>query len=387
MLRFLTAGESHGKSLTAIIEGLPSGIQLNEESINKQLARRQLGYGRGDRMKIEKDQVDVTAGLRHGKTIGSPLCLVIYNKDHEKWLDIMDTAPNEHMLDRTVTKPRPGHADLSGGIKYNHTDLRNILERASARETAIKVAAGAVAMAFLDNFGIRISSYVTSIGSATMKPGTAITEEMRQHIEDSPVRCPDIEIERLMINEIDLAKAAGDSLGGNFKIIIENLPVGIGSHVHWDRRLDANLSRSLISIPAIKAVEFGMGAQTAFVPGSKVHDEIFYNGYFYRKTNNAGGIEGGITNGESVIVSCTMKPIPTLYKPLFSVDILTKEAFTADIERSDTCAVPAAAVVAEAMAALTIAEAILEKFGGDSISESLRNFNSYKKYTQEVYNE
>lgn len=384
MLRFLTAGESHGKCLTAIIEGLPSGIELTEKEINKELFRRQQGYGRGGRMRIEKDQVEITAGLRHGKTLGSPLCLVIHNRDFENWKQVMSTSPDDASDARSVTRPRPGHADLSGGIKYRHEDLRNILERASARETAIKVAVGAVAKSFLAHFGISLYSYVASIGSEAMDAETVITSEAIERIEASPVRCPDEAAEARMIKAIDAAKAAGDSLGGTFRIVICSVPVGLGTHVHWDRRLDANLARALMSIQAIKGVEVGMGFQTAREPGSKVHDEIAYKDGFYHKTNNAGGIEGGISNGEEIIVTCAMKPIPTLYTPLQSVDFLTKEPFAAGIERSDICAVPAAAVVGEAMAAFVIADAMMEKFGGDSIKETLHNYHTYLAYLRKL---
>ncbi len=384
MLRFLTAGESHGKCLTAIIEGLPSGIEINEEYINKNLHRRQLGYGRGGRMKLETDTAEITAGVRHGKTLGSPLCLVIYNHDYENWTDIMSISKSDAIDMKEVTKPRPGHADLAGSIKYRHKDIRNILERASARETAIRTAAASVALALLESFGIQISSYVASIGEASMSGHPAITPKILEIIEASPVRCPDKKAEMLMIEAIDAAKASGDSLGGTFTVVAKNIPIGIGSHVHWDRRLDGNLSRAMMSIPGIKGVEIGAGFDAAKLPGSRIHDEIFYGGSFYRDTNNAGGIEGGISNGEDILVTCAMKPIPTLVKPLQSVDIESKEAFPASYERSDVCAVPAASIVGEAAVSLELAAAFIDKFGGDSLEEMLGNYSSYMTYIRGV---
>ncbi|MHB1392185.1 MAG: chorismate synthase [Clostridia bacterium] len=384
MLRFLTAGESHGKCLTAIIEGLPSGIEISEEYINKNLHRRQLGYGRGGRMKLETDTVEITAGVRHGKTLGSPLCLVIYNRDYENWTDIMSISKSDAIAMKEVTKPRPGHADLAGSIKYRHKDIRNILERASARETAIRVAAGSVALALLESFGIQIRSYVISIGEVSLSGYSVITPEALEIIEASPVRCPDKKAELLMIEAIDAAKAAGDSLGGIFTVVAKNIPIGIGSHVHWDRRLDGNLSRAMMSIPGIKGVEIGAGFDAAKLPGSKIHDGIFYDGSFYRDTNNAGGIEGGISNGEDILISCAMKPIPTLIRPLQSVDIESKEAFPASYERSDVCAVPAASIVGEAAASLELAAAFIDKFGGDSLEEMLGNYNNYLTYIRGV---
>lgn len=379
MLRYLTAGESHGKCLTAIIEGLPSGVELDEAFINSRLARRQQGYGRGGRMAIERDTVEITAGVRHGKTLGSPVCLVVKNRDYENWEKIMGAFASGQADEKTVTKPRPGHADLAGAIKYGHRDIRNILERASARETAIRTAVGAVAMCFINSLGITVRSYVHSIGNVTVDQPYPLNAEQWQYSESSQLSCPDPKAEALMMAAIDKAKENGDSLGGIFRVVINNVPVGLGSHVHWDRRLDANLSRALMGIPAIKGVEFGMGFAAAGRPGSEVHDEIGYNGSFFRSTNNAGGIEGGISNGEEIVISCAMKPIPTLYRPLRSVDLLTKEPFEASIERSDVCAVPAAAVVAEAASAFEIAAAIVEKFGGDSLDEMLRNYNGYMK--------
>ncbi len=384
MLRFLTAGESHGKCLTAIIEGLPSGIEINEEYINKNLYRRQLGHGRGGRMKLETDTVEITSGVRHGKTLGSPVCLVIFNHDYQNWTDIMSIAKNDAIDMKKVTRPRPGHADLSGSIKYHHKDIRNILERASARETAIRTAVGSVAMALLESFEIEICSYVISIGAASFTGHPDITPGLLEIIEASPVRCPNKETEALMIKAIDSAKASGDSLGGSFRVAAKNIPVGLGSHVHWDRRLDANLSRAMMSIPGIKGVEIGAGFDAARLPGSKIHDEILYDGSFYRGTNNAGGIEGGISNGEDILITCGMKPIPTLLSPLQSVDLESKEAFPASIERSDICAVPAASIVGEAAASFELAAGLVEKFGGDSLEEMLSNYNNYMNYIRGI---
>ena len=384
MLRFLTAGESHGKCLTTIIEGLPSGIEISQEYINKSLYRRQLGYGRGGRMKLEKDQVEITSGVRHGKTLGSPLCLVIYNQDWNNWADIMSISETDTIDLKSVTKPRPGHADLAGSIKYRHKDIRNVLERASARETAIRTAAGSVASSLLNSFGIQISSYVISIGNVSLTEHPSVTSEVLDIVEASPVRCPDKETEMLMLKAIDSAKASGDSLGGTFGVVAKNIPPGIGSHVHWDRRLDANLSRAMMSIPGIKAVEIGAGFDAARLPGSRVHDEIFYNGSFYRNTNNAGGIEGGMSNGEDILITCAMKPIPTLMKPLSSVDMESKKAFPASVERSDSCAVPSASVVGEAAASIELAAAFIDKFGGDSLEEMLENYNNYMTYIRGI---
>ena len=384
MLRFLTAGESHGKCLTAIIEGLPSGVEISEEYINTNLFRRQQGYGRGGRMELEQDRVEITAGVRQGKTLGSPVCLMLYNRDYGNWADIMSISEKNAIDNREITRPRPGHADLAGAIKYRHKDMRNILERASARETAIRTAAGSVALALLKCFGIQIYSYVASIGGVGLTEHPAITPEVLEIIEASPVRCPEKAAERLMINAINAAKASGDSIGGTFRIIVKNVPPGIGSHVHWDRRLDANLSRAMMSIPGIKGVEIGAGFDSAKLPGSKMHDGILYDGSFHRSSNNAGGIEGGISNGEDILITCAMKPIPTLAKPLQSIDVGTKEAFPACVERSDVCAVPSASIVGEAAASLELAAAFIEKFGGDSIEEMLANYNSYMTYVRGI---
>jgi len=394
MIRFLTAGESHGKCLTLIVEGIPSGLQLAPQDIDKDLARRQMGYGRGGRMKIESDRADITAGVRTGVTLGSPISVIINNKDWDNWQDVMspdiESANPDRISKSSVTKPRPGHADLAGGIKYNHHDLRNVLERASARETAARVAAGAIAKRLLDELGIFIASFVIQIGECSIRdlPDLQIFfskerfSKFQKKIDKSPVRCPDKEAETCMIKAIDSAKEAGDSIGGIFQVAVLNVPIGLGSHVHWDRKLDARLAYALMSIPAIKGVEIGLGFETAKKTGSQVHDEIYYDSAkgFYHKTNNAGGIEGGISNGEPIVIRVAMKPIPTLSKPLKSVDFASKEPFLAAKERSDTCAVPAAGIVGEAMVAIEIANAVLEKFGGDTINELKRNFTSYIDY-------
>ncbi|AVX19433.1 chorismate synthase [Carboxydocella sporoproducens DSM 16521] len=369
-LRFLTAGESHGPALTVIIEGMPAGVPLTKAEIDEQLWRRQQGYGRGGRMAIEKDEVEILSGIRHGLTLGSPISLLIRNRDWENWQEIMSPHPRTEGTgtEKKVTRARPGHADLSGGIKYKHGDLRNILERASARETAARVAAGAVARALLRAAGIELVGQVTAIGGVTADTSDLTWEEIACRIPRSPVFCADEKASRKMMAAIDEARAAGDSLGGVVEVAALGVPVGLGSHVHWDRRLDGRLAQAVMSIQAIKGVEIGMGFLAAARPGSEVHDEIFWEegrGY-YRETNRAGGIEGGISNGEPIIVRAAMKPIPTLYRPLRSVDIETNQPYLASIERSDICAVPAALVVVEAMVALVLADAILERYGGDN---------------------
>lgn len=396
MIRFLTAGESHGKCLTIIVEGVPSGLSLSSQDMNIDLVRRQMGYGRGGRMKIESDRAELTAGVRAGITLGSPISVTIQNKDWENWQDVMssdiDSLDSERVLKRAVTQPRPGHADLAGGIKYNHSDLRNILERASARETASRVVAGVVAKRLLAELNIFITSFVIQIGEhfsnteiqkISSKDGFV---EFQNKIDNSPVRCLDSKAEKCMIKAIDSAKETGDSIGGIFQVVVFNLPIGLGSHVHWDRKLDARLAYAVMSIPAVKGVEVGLGFETAKRKGSQVHDEIYYDSEigFYHKSNNAGGLEGGISNGEPIIIKAVMKPIPTLMTPLKSVDFATKEPFLATKERSDVCAVPAAGIVGEAMVAIEIANAVMEKFGGDSITELKRNFESYKEYVAKI---
>lgn len=388
MLRVLTAGESHGRELTAILEGMPSGLAVSSAGIDAELRRRQSGYGRGGRMKIETDRVEITAGVRHGKTLGSPIALVVRNRDWENWTSIMSPDASAASTEKSVTRPRPGHADLTGGLKYGHRDLRNVLERSSARETTMRVAAGALAKRLLDEFGMKVFSWVVEIGGVKAK-AAGVPEALFKRAENSEVRCPDDAASRAMMARIDKAKAEGDSLGGAFEVVLTGVPPGLGSYVQWDRKLDARCAFALMSIQAIKGAEVGMGFRAASTPGSGVHDEIFYSSKgssakfwprrpgFTRKTNNAGGIEGGMSNGEPIVLRGAMKPIPTLYKPLRSVDIGTKKPFKASVERSDTCAVPAAAVIAESVVAFEIAAAFLEKFGGDSVKETGRNYRGY----------
>lgn len=395
MLRFLTAGESHGRLLTAIIDGLPSGLPVEAARIDLELRRRQGGYGRGGRMKIEKDAVEIASGVRWSRTLGSPVTLIVRNRDWENWEEVMAPEEPQAPVDYTpVTRPRPGHADLTGGIKYGHRDLRNVLERSSARETAARVAVGAVARSLLSEVGVGVYSWVTGIGELSWAPGEASAATLHGKAERSEVRCPDPAAGSKMIKRIERAKKDGDSLGGVFTVAVTGVPPGLGSHTQWDRKLDGRLAGSLMSIQAIKGVEVGMGFGAARTPGSGVHDEIYYRkagrrgtgssgGFwpreprFYRKTNNAGGIEGGMSNGEPIVVSAAMKPIPTLYRPLKSVDIESKKAFKASVERSDVCAVPAASVVAEAVVAFEVASVFLEKFSGDTLEEVKRNYLGY----------
>jgi chorismate synthase len=381
--RFLTAGESHGEALTAIIEGLPAGLPLSEADIDADLARRQRGYGRGGRMKIERDHAHISAGVRWGVTLGSPLTLTIQNRDWENWKDTMAVGdPPAGASAKAVTRPRPGHADLAGAMKYAHRDIRNVLERSSARETTARVAVAGVARRLLREFGITILSHVTEIGGVRIGPLALPWEEIAQRAEASEVRCADPEAERAMIEAIDAAKGKGDTLGGVFEVVAVGCPVGLGSYVHWDRKLDGRLAQAFCSIHAIKGAEVGMGFEAARRPGSEVHDEILFDaaGGFTRGTNSAGGLEGGVTNGQPVVVRAAMKPISTLRRPLRSVDLETKDAVEAVVERSDVCAVPAAGVVGEAMMAIVLAEAFLAKFGGDSLDEIRRNYRAYQEY-------
>jgi chorismate synthase len=396
MLRFLTAGESHGKALVTIIEGMPAGLAIDLDTVTAELRRRQTGYGRGRRMAIESDRAEPLSGLRHGLTTGGPIALLIPNKDWENWQRTMyvETAmPAEASgADRPpVTRPRPGHADLAGFVKYGHDDMRDVLERASARETAARVAVGAIARQLLGAVGTAIVSHVVRIGSAAVAAPLAITfDRVRAIASDSPLHCADAAVEQMMIGEIDRAREAGDTMGGTFEVIAHDVPPGLGSHVHWDRKLDGRLAQALMSIPAIKAVGIGLGPGVAGVPGSQVHDEIVARapgraaGPFpglNRPTNNAGGLEGGVTNGEDLRVTAYMKPISTLMKPLRSVDLATMIESPATIERSDVCAVPAAAVVGEAMVAIVLADALVEKFGGDSIEELVANWKAFQERT------
>jgi chorismate synthase len=389
MFRFVTAGESHGKCLLGIIEGLPAGLPIDSEFINSELHRRQLGYGRGGRMQIERDRVEITSGVRHGKTLGSPISFRIENRDWSHWEIAMATDPvSEGENRRSVTRPRPGHADLAGVLKYQTRDVRDILERASARETAARVAIGAFCKLLLRDFGILLGSHVLAIGTVRVAErfeNLPMNEIMRLDA-DSPLRCADREAEIAMMTLIDRAKKAGDTLGGVLEVSAGSVPPGLGSHTQWDLRLDGQLAQAMMSIPAAKAVEIGSGIAAAGSFGSQVHDEIFYSREarsFFRNTNRAGGVEGGITNGADLRIRVYMKPIPTLRKPLMSVDLATKEAFEAAFERSDTCVVPAAAVIAEAMAAIVLTRAFLDKFGGDSMAELQCNVTSYLRLVEQ----
>jgi chorismate synthase len=403
-LRYLTAGESHGKALIGILEGIPSGLSLSEEDIDKDLARRQKGYGRGGRMKIESDHAEILSGVRWGKTIGSPITLLIENKDYQNWIRGMSSYAEDEGSIPAVTRPRPGHADLTGAMKYGHDDMRNVLERSSARETAMRVALGAVAKKFLQTFHIVIGSFVIQIGDIRMQesrgqgikgsvdsshllePSNPRTlESLYKKAEKSPVRCPDAETTGRMMKLIDRAAKSGDSVGGVFAVFVTGAPVGLGSHIQWDKRLDGRLAHALMSIQAIKGVEVGLGFEMSKRSGSEVMDEIFYSDRsgFYRKTNNAGGTEGGMTDGMPILLRAGMKPIPTLRRPLRSVDITTRKPVKAVYERSDICAVPAAGVIGEAMVALTIADVFLDKFGGDSMEEIQRNYASYIRHIKQ----
>jgi len=382
MLRFLDAGESHGKCLISIIEGLPAGLSLEENKINLDLIRRQGGYGRGKRMKIEQDQVEILSGLVEGKTIGSPLGLMIRNKDWENWQD--KKYPS-------LTIPRPGHADFTGAIKYGFENVRKVLERASARQTAMRVAIGSVAQQFLEEFNLNLFSYVLRIGQVKARRITSFNPKIKAEINKSPVYCLDGIASIGMCREIDRAQEKGNTLGGVFEVVITDVPIGLGSYVEWDRRLDARLASAFMSIPGVKVVEIGKGIESSEKKGSDVHDEIFVHqkleknsSRYYRKTNRAGGIEGGVTNGEEVVIRAYIKPIPTLLNPLHSIDFTTKKATKAIYQRSDICVVPAASVVGEAVAAWEIAAAFLEKFGGDSLLEIKENYKNYKKRLQKI---
>lgn len=384
MLRYLNAGESHGRGLMAVVEGVPSGLPITAEAINTDLIRRQGGYGRGGRMRIEKDRIEFICGVRKGKTLGNPLGLLIWNKDWENWKDIMAAEPGTPSSERVVTRPRPGHADLVGAIKYGHRDIRNVLEKASARETAIRVAIGGVAKSLLAQFDMQVVSYTMDIGGMTASSPTDPLAAY-QEAEQSDVRCHDPEAAKKMIEHIRGAKHKGDSLGGIFEVVVTNPPIGLGTYAQWDRRLTARLAMAAMSIQAMKGVEIGMGFESARRYGSEVHDDIYFDqtaGQFIRKSNNAGGLEGGITNGQSIVVRVAMKPIATLYTPKDSVDIVTKEPFEATVERSDICTVPAAGVVGEAVIAYEMANALIEKFGGDTLEEMKRNFEAYQEYVR-----
>lgn len=381
-MRYLTAGESHGPELTTIIEGVPAGLTLSVEAINHELSRRQGGYGRGGRMKIEKDQVRITSGIRHGKTLGSPITMIVENRDWKNWQKVMSVeavAEKDEKL-RRVSKPRPGHADLVGGMKYHHSDLRNVLERSSARETTMRVAVGAIAKQILAAVDIEIASHVAILGGieATV-PEELSVKEIQIKATASEVNMVDETVEESVKELIDQTKKAGDTIGGVVEVRTDNVPAGLGSYVQWDRKLDGKIAQIMMSINAFKGVEFGIGFEAARQPGSKVMDEIVWDEGYSRTSNHLGGFEGGMTNGEQIIVRGVMKPIPTLYKPLISVDIDTKEPYKASVERSDSTAVPAASVVAEHVVATVLAEEILEKFSSDTIDELQQAVAEYRE--------
>ena len=378
MLRYLTAGESHGPEISAILEGLPAGVPVAPEVVDHDLKRRQGGYGRGRRMQIETDTIEIRGGVRHGKSMGGPVSLVVQNQDWKNWTDVMSIEEPDGPVRRQVTRPRPGHADLAGGLKYDRRDLRDILERASARETTMRVAVGAIARSLLAEFGIEVLSHVVRIGQVDADVSGLSNDEIQERAEASPVRCADADAAQKMIGEIDRAKSLKDTIGGVFEVKVLNAPPGLGSHVQWDRKLDGRLAQAIMSIQAVKGVEIGLGFGVTQVLGSEVHDEIFYgDGRFFRETNRAGGVEGGMTEGEEIVVRGALKPIATLMRTIMSVDIETKEAFDSAKERSDVCTVPAAGVIGEAVVAFVVADAMQEKFGGDSLDEMKRNYQGY----------
>jgi chorismate synthase len=386
MLRFTTAGESHGPALVSILEGMVAGLELRAEDVNQELARRQQGYGRGRRMQIERDEVEFLSGVRAGETLGSPIAMLIRNRDWKNWQEVMDPAPgsgDETLRKRAVTRPRPGHADLAGLLKYDRQDARDILERASARETTARVAAGAVCRRFLAEFGVRIGSHVVHLGGVDAHYPDPLPDDINAVADQSPVRMLDAKAAELAVARIDAARAAGNTLGGICEVVARGLPAGLGSHVSWDRKLDGRLGAALLSIPAVKGVEIGLGFMAARLTGAEVHDEIEVarenprSGNVRRRSNRAGGTEGGMTTGEPLVVRVAMKPISTLMRPLGTVDMRTGEAAAAVAERSDVTAVPAMGVIAEAMVAFVLAQAWLEKFGGDSLGETRRNYEGY----------
>jgi len=383
-LRFTTSGESHGRALVAILEGLPAGLPVDQELINRELRRRQLGYGRGGRMKIEKDEAEILSGVRHGLTLGSPIALLIENKDWPNWTEVMNSEPRD--LDpeksRRLSRPRPGHADLPGGLKYDVRDLRNILERASARETTARVACGALAKQLLTPFGVEIRSHVIQLGGIPDQPLELSWSQITNIGDEEPLHCADPVAQQQMIELIDQKRHEGDTLGGVFEVATRGVVPGLGSHTAWDLKLDGRLAHAVMSIPAVKAVAIGAGATASSLPGSEVHDEIAYDAdsrEFIRDTNRAGGLEGGITNGEEIRIRGHLKPLSTLRRALRSVDIDSKEEQSAGFERTDTTAVPAAGVIGESMVALVLADAMREKFGGDSVGEMKRNFDGYRE--------
>lgn len=390
MFRFLTSGESHGISLNVIIDGVPAGFDIDNEYINAQLAKRQVGYGRGGRMKIETDKAIIKSGVRFGKSTGAPIAMEIVNKDFENWKIPMSSSPvdqNDENLakiaEKEITNVRPGHADFAGAIKYDQQDVRNILERSSARETAARVAVGAVAKCILKQFGIEGFSYVLQIAEVKADENVVPDEKT---IESNDLRLADTNVYEQMKAAIDKAREEGDTLGGKVEVIYKNLPIGLGSHVQWDRKLDGQLAQAVMSIQAVKAVEIGMGVDVAKTSGKNTHDEVFFeNGKIVRKTNNAGGLEGGITNGENLVVKASMKAIPTMKTPLSSINLKSKEAISAHFERSDTCAVSACGVVADAMVATVLVNAFLEKFGQDNLEQIKRNYSAYEEMLRERF--
>jgi chorismate synthase len=386
MLRFTTAGESHGPALVSVLEGMPAGLPLLAEDVNKELARRQQGYGRGRRMQIERDTAEFLSGVRAGQTIGSPISMLITNRDWKNWQDVMDPAPREGDPDprrRAVTRVRPGHADLTGILKYDRDDARDILERASARETTARVAAGAICKRLLSEIDVTIGSHLVHLGGIDARPVDVLPEDINAVSDESQLRTLDSDAEAAMIARIDTIKREGNTLGGICEVVCRGLPVGLGSHISWDRKLDGRLAAAIMSIPAVKGVEVGIGFEAARRTGAEVHDEIepapgrTLAGNVRRKTNRAGGLEGGMTTGEPLVLRVAMKPISTLMRPLATVDVATGESAAATAERSDVTAVPAMGVIAEAMTAFVLAQAVLEKFGGDSLAEMRRNYDSY----------
>ncbi|HWR15097.1 MAG TPA: chorismate synthase [Terriglobales bacterium] len=386
MLRFSTAGESHGESLVALLSGLPAGVPVDQAFLDRELWRRQQGYGRGGRMKIERDTAHIVSGVRHGKTIGSPIAILLANRDWQNWQEILPIETGDPSKHKRVASPRPGHADLAGALKYNFTDARYILERASARESAARVAAGGIAKLFLRELGIEVLSHVIAVGNTTLKREATWEEIVALNTRDEILlNCVDGETEQAMKAEVDGIYRTGDTLGGVFEVRAHNVPAGLGTHVNWDERLDTLLAGAVMSLQAVKGVEIGYGISAATSPGSQVHDEITYDAKnssgqltgFRRKSNRAGGLEGGVSNGEDILVRGYLKPISTLRRPLESVDFASREPVKAAYERSDVCVVPAAGVAAEAMVALMIARCAVEKFGGDSMTETLRNFQGY----------